>query len=123
MVISSSPARSNDQSLVAATCSTTSRGLARDASLKSIRDMPVSTCRFEVGCATTARSPRCLLFSHAVPGGADYSLRGESLVDSNITARFQRLKSYWLEQRLTIGGYRAVIHRLSCELAATDSRG
>src|SRR5467141_602332 len=52
MVISSSPARSNDQLLVVATRSTTSSGLTRDCSEKSVRDMPrLHPCRSEVGCA------------------------------------------------------------------------
>src|SRR5690349_16219619 len=39
MVISSSPARSNDQSLPDASCSTTSSGLARGTGLISARDI------------------------------------------------------------------------------------
>ena len=85
MVISSSPARSNDHSLVEATRSTTSRGLPRDCSLKSMRDIPVSTCRFEVEMHALphAHSPRRLFFCYAVPGGADPSLRGESLASQH----------------------------------------
>src|SRR5262245_3004023 len=82
MVISSSPARSNDQSWVAATRSTSSSGFARILSLVSIRDIPVSALPLFI---CDARDPtRTTLALDAVPGGAVEPLRGESLGNLNI---------------------------------------
>src|SRR5262245_29679040 len=52
MVISSSPARSNDQSLVVATFSTTSSGSPRCSVIISIRDIPLSTMPLGCGMRT-----------------------------------------------------------------------
>src|SRR5258705_6409037 len=82
MVISSSPARSNDQSLVVAIRSTTSSGLPRDCSEKSIRDMPGSTAArlWDAHAICTHATP---LFLRRGPGGARLPLRGR------ITWRFE----------------------------------
>src|SRR5882762_3446479 len=58
MVISSSLARSNDQPLIDATRSTTSRGFMRGCSEKLIKDMPSPPCRSEWDAHSTARKPR-----------------------------------------------------------------
>src|SRR5438128_2049699 len=68
MVISSSPARSNDQSLVAAMRSTMSSGLTRACSLKSMRDIPVSTLPLGSRMRTPPHAHHAAL--DAVPGGA-----------------------------------------------------
>src|SRR5712692_9206137 len=69
MVISSSPARSNDQLLVVASRWTTSRGLTRDCSEKSVRDTPVSTLPPGSGMRTQPHAHHAAF--DAVPGGAD----------------------------------------------------
>src|SRR5215831_17735604 len=90
MVISSSPARSNDQLLVAATRSTMSRGLTRECSEKSMSVMPsppFAARKWDAPFDRTHATPP----SAAVPGGAAVPrnsislLRGESLGESNIT--------------------------------------
>src|ERR1700704_1744560 len=68
MVISSSPARSNDQSLVAAMRSTTSSGLTRACWLKSMRDIPVSALPLGSRMRTPPHAHHAAL--DADPGGA-----------------------------------------------------
>src|SRR2546422_727842 len=58
MVISSSPARSNDQSLKAAKRSTTSRGLMRRSPGRSTSDMPSPRFGFMREAHATARTRR-----------------------------------------------------------------
>src|SRR2546425_2281659 len=65
MVISSSPARSNDHSLSAATRSTTSTGFIRRSPRNSMRDMPPPRFRCRV---RTRTRPNDLLGSDALEG-------------------------------------------------------
>src|SRR5712691_8974533 len=86
MVISSSPARSNDHSLSAATRSTTSTGFIRRSPRNSMRDMPPPRFR---GRVRTRTRPNDVLGSDAPARAAALA---ESPAQSTITASRPRAK-------------------------------